>query len=77
MCNKNLIVLLLTVVPGVTFAQAVRAPQTPLEWAYALNTPDIAPLVIEGPQRVPGSDVEIVFTNPRSLFEPPDWHPDD
>lgn len=77
MCNTNLVVLLLTVVPGVTFAQAVRAPQTPLEWAYALNTPDVAPLVIEGPQRVPGSDVEIVFTNPRNLYDPPDWHPDD
>ena len=76
MCNKNWLVLLLTVIPATTFAQAA-APQTPLEWAYALNTPGVAALVFEGPQRVPGSEVEIVFTNPRNLYAPPDWHPDD
>lgn len=81
MNKTNWLVLLLTL-PGITHAQApapqeTPGPQPPLEWAYALNTPGVAPLVLEGPQRVPGSDVEIVMTNPRSLFAPPDWHPED
>lgn len=53
------------------------APQTPLTWAYALNTPGIPALVPEGPQRVPGSALEFTFANPRSLYAPPDWHPGD
>jgi cytochrome c553 len=77
MYDKNWLVLLLLVTPGIAFAQQAAAPMTPLDWAYALNTPGLTPLVLEGPQRVPGSDVEIVMTNPRSLFAPPDWHPDD
>jgi cytochrome c553 len=52
-------------------------PQTPLTWAYALNTPGIPALVPEGPQRVPGSELEFTFANPRSLYAPPDWHPGD
>lgn len=82
MYKNNWFVLLLTLLPAAAFAQAPASqetpgPQTPLEWAYALNTPGVAPLVLDGPQRVPGSDVEIVMTNPRSLFAPPDWHPGD
>ncbi len=53
------------------------APQTPLEWAYALNTPGVPAFVPEGPQRVPGSELEFTFANPRSLYAPPDWHPGD
>lgn len=52
-------------------------PQTPLSWAYALNTPGIPVAVPEGPQRVPGSELEFTFANPRSLYAPPDWHPGD
>jgi cytochrome c553 len=29
------------------------------------------------PHRVPGSALEFVFTQPRDLYSPPDWHPDD
>ncbi|MEY4640809.1 MAG: hypothetical protein RLZZ227_803 [Pseudomonadota bacterium] len=56
---------------------AAPLPQTPLEWAYALNTPGIVAEVPEGPQRVPGSELEFTFANPRSLYAPPDWHPGD
>jgi cytochrome c553 len=57
---------------------AAPAPQTPLEWAYALNTPGLAPPVEDGqPKQVPGSDVSITFTQPRDLYSPPDWHPED
>ncbi|HEY0963016.1 MAG TPA: c-type cytochrome [Pseudomonadales bacterium] len=81
MYDKHWLALLLTVTPGIASAQDPPAetpvPQTPLEWAYALNTPGVAPVVLDGPQRVPGSEVEIVFTNPRNLYAPPDWHPDD
>jgi cytochrome c553 len=42
-----------------------------------LNTPGIPPLVFEGPQRVPGSELEFTFTAPRNLYAPPDWHPGD
>lgn len=56
---------------------AAPAPQTPLEWAYALNTPGIPPFVPEGPQRVPGSGLEFTFAIPRDLYAPPDWHPED
>jgi cytochrome c553 len=77
MRNTNCLVLLLALSSGVTFGQDAPAPvpQTPLEWAYALNTPGVAGTVFEGPQRVAGSDVEITF--PRNLYAPPDWHPGD
>lgn len=52
-------------------------PQTPLPWAYALNTPGIPAFVPEGPQHVPDSALEFTFANPRSLYAPPDWHPGD
>jgi len=49
-----------------------------LAWAYALNTPGIEdPFEYNVPHRVPGSEVEIVFTLPRDLYSPPDWHPED
>ena len=78
MRNTNWLVLV-TLASSLTLAQdpAPPQPQTPLEWAYALNTPGIPVDVIEGPQRVPGSDVEIIFPNPRNLYAPPDWHPGD
>jgi cytochrome c553 len=89
MRNTNLPVLVLALTlslaqaaaPALSLAADAAAPapqpQTPLEWAYALNTPGVVATVFEGPHRVPGSDVEITFTNPRNLYAPPDWHPDD
>lgn len=56
----------------------VEPSNTPLPWAYALNTPGVEfPFTFNEPLRVPGSDVEFVFTNPRNLYAPPDWHPED
>lgn len=57
--------------------QEAPDPQTPLPWAYALNTPGFALPPHEGPQRVPGSALEFTFTLPRDLYSPPDWHPQD
>lgn len=65
------------IVPGFCLA-ADAVTNTPLPWAYALNTPGIPdPIVYNVPHTVPGSDVEITFTLPRNLFQPPDWHPGD
>ena len=51
---------------------------TPMPWAYALNTPDIeVAFEFNVPRTVPDSDVEFIFTNPRNLYMPPDWHPQD
>jgi len=74
---NRLALLLLIPVAAIAQDAAPPVPQTPLEWAYALNTPGIPPFVPEGPQRVPGSDLEFTFANPRNLYAPPDWHPGD
>jgi len=51
---------------------------TPMPWAYAINTPDIdVPFAFNVPRTVPDSELEFVFTNPRNLYRPPDWHPQD
>lgn len=48
-------------------------PQTPLPWAYGVNTPGLALPAPSGMHRVPGSAEELSF--PRDRFSPPDWHP--
>ncbi|MES2626008.1 MAG: cytochrome C-binding protein [Pseudomonadota bacterium] len=59
-------------------APAPPQPQTPLPWAYALNTPGLPALVEDGqPKHVPDSELAFTFTQPRSLYTPPDWHPAD
>ena len=63
--------------PAVLAQEQSIEPQTPLTWAYALNPPGMVPFVPEGPQTVPGSDVVFTFPLPRSLYDPPDWHPTD
>ena len=51
-------------------------PQTPLPWAYPLNTPGLAPEPDDGePRRVPGSEREYLWSE-ISLYNPPDWHPE-
>lgn len=80
--HKLASLLFLSLLPCATSAQNSEPtpppePQTPLPWAYALNTPGIPVEVPEGPQRVPGSELEFTFANPRSLYAPPDWHPGD
>lgn len=67
---------------AVVFAQttppAPMQPQTPLPWAYALNTPGLPPPVEDGESRhVPDSELAFTFTQPRNLYAPPDWHPED
>jgi cytochrome c553 len=79
MRKTNCLALVLALAAPLVLAQNAEAPtpQTPLEWAYALNTPGVAATVFEGLQRVPDSNVEIDFTTPRNLYAPPDWHPAD
>lgn len=51
-------------------------PQTPLPWAYPLNTPGLAAEPDDGePRRVPGSEREYRWSE-ISLYNPPDWHPE-
>ncbi len=74
----SLIVLLLVHAPIQSAEPVSRQGNTPMPWAYALNTPDVEiPFEFNVPRTVPGSDVEFVFSNPRNLYQPPDWHPDD
>jgi cytochrome c553 len=62
----------------VTHAQEAPQANTPLPWAYALNTPGVADaLEYNVPHTVPGSEVVFTFTLPRNLYAPPDWHPED
>jgi len=80
--NKKLSCLLLVSAAylngGLYAAEPEDQGNTPLSWAYALNTPGIAdPLEYNVPHRVPDSDLEFVFTLPRDLYSPPDWHPED
>ncbi len=76
---SSFVLLFLLSTSGAQSAEPAPAPepQTPLTWAYALNTPGIVAEVPEGPQHVPGSDLAFTFANPRNLYEPPDWHPGD
>ncbi|MDG2175207.1 MAG: c-type cytochrome [Gammaproteobacteria bacterium] len=49
-----------------------------MPWAYAINTPGVEiDFAFNVPRTVPDSTVEFVFTNPRNLYQPPDWHPQD
>ena len=54
-------------------AESVPGPQTPLPWAYGVNTPGLNLSAPSGTHTVPGSTAE--FTFPRDRFSPPDWHP--
>jgi cytochrome c553 len=75
--TKPVLLLAFCSLPLAAQTPAALSPQTPLPWAYALNTPGVPVLVHEGPQRVPGSAIEITFSQPRDLYSPPDWHPGD
>lgn len=68
-CNAHVDIIL---------AAEAEAGNTPMPWAYAINTPGVElPFQFNVPLTVPGSEVEFVFTNPRNLYQPPDWHPED
>jgi cytochrome c553 len=73
----------LSLTPLVGFSQpggadAAPVPQTPLTWAYPLNTPGVAALPDSGePLSVPGSDRTFTRSEVRNLYRPPDWHPGD
>lgn len=65
---------------AVGFAQGDPAhlAQTPLEWAYAVNTPGVELPTDDGRvHRVPGSSEGFTWSEVRNLYRPPDWHPDD
>jgi cytochrome c553 len=72
-----LLASLVLFIPPTLAQQPAPSPQTPLPWAYALNTPGIPVHIPAGPQQVPDSTLAFTFANPRSLYDPPDWHPDD
>ena len=74
--HNNKFVLLGLLLVSTSFGQdAIPQPQTPLPWAYGLNTPNLGLAAPSGPKRVPDSQLE--FTFPRDRFSPPDWHPQD
>lgn len=58
--------------------ESLLEPQTPLPWAYALNTPGAERQPDNGMTRqVPGSEQAFTLAQIRNLYNPPDWHPDD
>ena len=77
-CSRRLV--LLAGLSGMAQGFAAEAIQgnTPMPWAYAVNTPGVEdPFEYNVPHTVPDSDVVITFTLPRDLYSPPDWHPED
>jgi cytochrome c553 len=63
-----------------TYAQdePPTVPQTPLPWAYALNTPGAESQQDDGmPKQVPGSKQAFTLSEIQNLYSAPDWHPDD
>ena len=73
--NKKIALFSLLLVSTSFGQDAAPQPQTPLAWAYGINTPNLGLAAPSGPQRVPDSNLE--FTFPRDRFSPPDWHPQD
>jgi cytochrome c553 len=60
----------------VALAQSAPEPQTPLPWAYALNSPGATLPADDGElERVPDSDRAFSIAEIRNLYSPPDWHP--
>jgi len=58
--------------------ESPAVPQTPLPWAYALNTPGAEPQQDDGmPKHVPGSKQAFTLSEIENLYSAPDWHPDD
>ena len=77
MISKKGFLILLCFICGSNTVIA-QAPNTPMPWAYAINTPGVEiDFAFNVPRTVPESGVEFVFTNPRNLYQPPDWHPQD
>lgn len=69
-------ILVLTCISGSlsSLSQAQPAtPQTPLQWAYGVNTPGLNLPAPAGMQHVPDSELQLSF--PRDRFSPPDWYP--
>lgn len=67
-------IVLLALIPLALQAQQAPTPNTPLPWAYAVNTPGLEVHWETTPYTVPGSTAQ--FTFPRDRFSPPDWHPE-
>jgi cytochrome c553 len=76
--NRQMLFLLLLGFSLGSDQAAAQESNTPMPWAYAINTPGVEiDFAFNVSRAVPGSEVEFVFTNPRNLFQPPDWHPQD
>jgi len=75
---RTVSVVLFSLATSPLSAQDSSTGNTPLPWAYAINTPGVEdPFVYNVPHTVPDSELEFTFTLPRNLYEPPDWHPGD
>lgn len=80
MARSLVAICALTMATSSAFAQdePQAVPQTPLPWAYALNTPGAEPRQDDGlPKHVPGSKQAFTLSEIENLYRAPDWHPDD
>src|SRR3989442_1254709 len=84
--GAGLLVLTLTAQnpPAAKGKAAPPTPQTPLPWAYPLNTPAAPGPPAAAPAKpdteakhLPGTTVALTAAQTRDLFNPPDWYPDD
>ena len=56
----------------------LAAQETPLPWAFALNSPGAEPEHDDGlPKQVPGSQRTFTLAEIKNLYIAPDWHPGD
>jgi len=74
-------VLCVLVVTTPTYGQTpgtARAADSPPQWAYPENNPNYKPPVDDGkPVRVPNSTAGYTWTQLRTRFIAPVWHPED
>ena len=74
----NLVKNTIAIVFALLLCVTATAQETPLPWAYALNSPGAEPEHDDGlAKHVPGSQRTFTLTEIKNLYVAPDWHPDD
>jgi len=76
--NKSIALLVLAVASAFAAVTPVVGAESPPQWAYPVNPPDLKPTPDDGSlRRVPGSTVAFTLTQVRDRHFSPVWHPDE
>src|SRR5262249_56259864 len=71
-------ILLLPLVCALAAATPANSAESPPEWAYPVNPPDLKPTPDDGTlRRVPGSTAAFTLTQVRDRHFSPVWHPEE